>query len=46
MEWLAQNWFWVVIFVAFFAVHLFGYGTHGGHSGCGSDMELANGTND
>ncbi len=34
MEWLSQNWFWVVVFVAFFAMHLFG---HGG--GCGGGHE-------
>lgn len=33
MEWLLQNWFWVVVFVAFFAMHLFGHGGHGSHSG-------------
>jgi hypothetical protein len=32
MDWLSQNWFWVVVFVLFFAMHLFG---HGGHGGCG-----------
>jgi len=35
MEWLAQNWFWVVVLVAFFALHLFGHGGHGGHGGGG-----------
>ena len=33
MEWFTANWFWVVIFVAFVAMHLFGHGGHGGHSG-------------
>jgi len=33
MDWLAQNWFWVVVLVLFFAVHLFGHGGHGGHGG-------------
>lgn len=32
MAWLAANWFWVVIGIAFFAMHLFGHGGHGGHS--------------
>lgn len=31
MEWLTENWFWVVIGVAFIAMHLFGHGGHGGH---------------
>mgnify|MGYP001282073031 CR=1 FL=1 len=38
MEWLAQNWFWVVIGVLFVGMHLFGHGGHGGgggHSGHG-----------
>ena len=33
MEWLTANWFWVVIGVAFIAMHLFGHGGHGGHNG-------------
>ena len=35
MEWLTENWFWVVIGVAFIAMHLFGHGGHGGHGGGG-----------
>lgn len=36
MEWLSQNWFWLVIFVIFMAMHLFGHQGHGGHGGgCG-----------
>jgi hypothetical protein len=35
MEWLTANWFWVVIGVAFIAMHLFGHGGHGGHRGRG-----------
>lgn len=36
MQWLAQNWFWIVISVLFIAMHLFGHGGggcggHGGH---------------
>jgi hypothetical protein len=31
MEWLSQNWIWVVVAVAFFAMHFFGHGGHGGH---------------
>ena len=33
MTWLTANWFWVVIFVAFAAMHLFGHGGHSGHGG-------------
>lgn len=42
MDWLLQNWFWVVVFVLFFGVHLFGHGGHGGrggHGGCGGSDE-------
>ena len=35
MEWLAQNWFWVVIGVLFVGMHLFGHGGHGGSGGHG-----------
>lgn len=33
MEWLSQNWVFLLIAVAFFAMHLFGHGGHGGHGG-------------
>jgi len=33
MEWLAQNWFWVIIGILFVGMHLFGHGGHGGHGG-------------
>ena len=36
MAWLATNWFWIVIGIAFVAMHLFGHGGHGGHRGHGS----------
>lgn len=39
MTWLAANWFSVVIFVAFVAMHLFGHSGHGGHGGHGSHRE-------
>ncbi len=29
MEWLRENWFWVLTFVAFIAMHLVGHGGHG-----------------
>ncbi|MCU0896754.1 MAG: hypothetical protein MUC55_04565 [Burkholderiales bacterium] len=31
MEWLSQNWIWIVVAVVFFAAHFFGHGGHGGH---------------
>ena len=33
MEWFTANWFSVVIFGAFVAMHVFGHGGHGGHGG-------------
>ena len=33
MAWFTANWFWVLIFIAFIAMHLFGHGRHGGHGG-------------
>ena len=35
MEWFTANWFWVLVFIAFIAMHMFGHGGHGGHSGHG-----------
>lgn len=35
MEWFAQNWIWVLFFVGFIAMHMFGHGGHGGHAGHG-----------
>ena len=35
MAWFTANWFWVVVFIAFIAMHVFGHGEHGGHSGHG-----------
>lgn len=35
MDWLSQNWVWVLIAVAFVAMHMFGHGGHGGHGGRG-----------
>lgn len=33
MVWLSQNWIWVLVFVAFIGLHMFGHGGHGGHDG-------------
>jgi len=35
VEWLAENWFWVLVAVLFVVMHLFGHGGHGGHGGQG-----------
>lgn len=37
MAWLTANWFWVLIFIAFIAMHMFGHGGHGGHGDHGGD---------
>ena len=33
MEWLSQNWVWVIFIGGFIAMHLFGHGGHGRHGG-------------
>jgi hypothetical protein len=33
MEWLTENWFFILLLLAFIALHLFGHGGHGGHGG-------------
>ena len=35
MGWLQANWFWVLIGIAFIAMHLVGHGGHRGHGGHG-----------
>ena len=40
MAWLTENWFWILTFIAFIAMHMFGHGGHGGHgSHGGGDRE-------
>tara|TARA_R110002050_G_scaffold24157_3_gene64606 strand:- start:354 stop:530 length:177 start_codon:yes stop_codon:yes gene_type:complete len=42
MEWIAENWFWLLIGVLFIVMHLFGHGghgSHGGHSGHGGQED-------
>jgi len=31
MDWLSANWVWILIAIAFVAMHMFGHGGHGGH---------------
>lgn len=33
MDWLAENWVWVLFGIGMVAMHLFGHGGHGGHGG-------------
>ncbi len=35
MTWFVENWFWILTFIAFVAMHMFGHGGHGGHGGGG-----------
>lgn len=38
MDWIAQNWVWIVVALAFVGLHMFGHGGHGGgHGGHGGD---------
>jgi hypothetical protein len=37
MTWFLENWFWMLVVVAFVGMHLVGHGGHGGHAGHGSD---------
>ncbi len=46
MDWLAENWFWVLIGIVFVAMHLFGHGGHGGrggHAGHGGSRDAERG---
>lgn len=46
MEWLSDNWLWVLIGIAFIAMHMFGHGGHGGHGGSGRRRETSRGSAD
>ena len=35
MEWLSENWVFLVVATAMMVMHLFGHGRHGGHGGHG-----------
>lgn len=32
MDWLTDNWVWILLIAAFVGMHLFGHRGHGGHS--------------
>ncbi|MDH5246223.1 MAG: hypothetical protein OEW98_07220 [Betaproteobacteria bacterium] len=34
MEWLSQNWGWLILAGAFLGMHFFGHRNHGGAGGC------------
>lgn len=35
MDWLRENWFWIVVAVLFIWMHARMHGGHGGRGGCG-----------
>lgn len=35
MQWLLDNWIWILFGVGFVAMHMFGHGGHGAHGGHG-----------
>ena len=39
MEWLSENWVFLLVVVGMVAMHLFGHGGHGGHGGQRRDNE-------
>ena len=39
MEWLSENWVFILIAAAMVAMHLFGHGGHGGHGKGRADDE-------
>ena len=34
MEWITDNWVWLLLFGGMFGMHLFGHGRHGAGGGC------------
>ena len=39
MDWLSENWVFLLVVVGMVAMHLFGHGGHGGHGGGRRDDE-------
>ena len=39
MQWLSENWVFLLVVAAMVAMHLFGHGGHGGHGGGRRDDE-------
>ena len=35
MQWVLDNWFWILLGGGMIAMHLFGHGGHGAHGGHG-----------
>lgn len=45
MAWFTQNWFWILTFIAFIAMHMFGHVGHGGQGGQGRGDRLPSANN-
>ncbi len=43
MEWVRENWIWILVFAVFIGMHLFGHGGHGGHAGHGGGGKKGDG---
>lgn len=39
MEWVRENSAFILFFILFIAMHMFGHGMHRGHGGCGGHGE-------
>jgi hypothetical protein len=37
MDWVSANWVWILIAIAFVAMHMFGHGGHGRHASHGEE---------
>lgn len=37
MQWVLDNWVWLLLGGGMIAMHLFGHGSHGGHGGHGKN---------
>ena len=42
MDWIAQNWMWVLCAVGMIAMHMFGHGGHGGQGDTGATAMAPN----
>lgn len=45
MDWIAQNWVWVLFAVGMIVMHMFGHGGHGGHGSGHGDARRARNDN-
>lgn len=39
MEWIAENAFFILVLIAFVAMHVFGHGSHAGHGRQGHSQD-------